>query len=354
MATPIQAMAHALSQTARIGWFFGQQMLSSRLSISTMPRSEERVQVPDGLAILRELAELMARDWSNIAAGHYRLPHDIVQPPGRLLANAVAYFRELSAVNQRRQRRGNAEVFREPPPGTPKLPRYYVQNFHYQTDGYLSEHSARLYDQQVEILFAGGADAMRRQGLVYIADYLRSRRQDRVRLLDLGCGTGQFLTFVKDNWPRLQVTALDLSPAYLAEARRRLAPFSRTYFALAAAEAIPAADASQDLVTCIYVFHELPRKVRHQVAAEIARVLKPGGRLVFIDSLQEGDRTVYDSILRYFPNAYHEPYYADYIRQDLPALFEAAGLRPGAIDLAFMSKVMMVEKPVPPVTAGSR
>ena len=54
--------------------------------------------------------------------------------------------------------------------------------------------------------------------------------------------------------------------------------------------AIPLPDASQDIVTTVFLFHELPPEVRRRVAAEMARVLKPGGLLVFIDSLQMGDR----------------------------------------------------------------
>jgi hypothetical protein len=43
------------------------------------------------------------------------------------------------------------------------FPDYYLQNVHHQTDGYLSDHSAALYDLQVEILFHGAADPMRRR-----------------------------------------------------------------------------------------------------------------------------------------------------------------------------------------------
>ena len=38
-------------------------------------------------------------------------------------------------------------------------------------------------------------------------------------MTDLACGTGRFLSFVKDNYPRLQVTALDLSQPYIEKAR---------------------------------------------------------------------------------------------------------------------------------------
>ncbi len=37
------------------------------------------------------------------------------------------------------------------------MPDYYARNFHFQTDGYFSEASARRYDHQVEILFGGTA-----------------------------------------------------------------------------------------------------------------------------------------------------------------------------------------------------
>ena len=42
-------------------------------------------------------------------------------------------------------------------------PQYYLRNFQHQTDGYLSDFSASIYDLQVEILFNGSADAMRRR-----------------------------------------------------------------------------------------------------------------------------------------------------------------------------------------------
>ncbi len=42
-------------------------------------------------------------------------------------------------------------------------PDYYQRNFHHQTDGYLTEQSARIYEHQVELLFRGLADPMRRR-----------------------------------------------------------------------------------------------------------------------------------------------------------------------------------------------
>lgn len=343
-------LAYAASQSARVAWYLGQYMLAARLGARITGRtrvaSPTGKPVPDTRAILEELRALLARDLANIEAGWYRLPHDLVPDPRRVLADAAAFFRDVPRVSRRRRDHVGTEVRANPPPGSDSLPAYYRQNFHYQTGGYLTEESARLYDHQVEVLFGGGADAMRRQALVPIARHLRNRRSADSRLLDVAAGTGRFLTFVKDNHPRLPVTALDLSPAYLREARRNLAPWARSAALVqGAAEAIPLADGTQDVVTCVYLFHELPPKIRAQAAREMARVLKPGGILVFMDSIQYGDQPAMDGLLDIFPQAFHEPFYAHYARDDLGALFAAAGLRPREASVAFMSKLMVLEKP---------
>ena len=115
---------------------------------------------------------------------------------------------------------------------------------------------------------------------------------------------------------------------------------------MAGAEALPFADASFDLVSCVYLFHELPRRVRERAAAEFARVLRPRGCLVLVDSFQCGDEPGFDGLLELFPLAYHEPYFADYVRYDLRALFEGVGLQPIGAERAHMSKIMTFVKPV--------
>ncbi len=344
---PAGRAAYTAAQAARVAWFFGQYALAARLSGPNIPRAERPrgLTTPSTGAILAELRILLERDLANIRAGYYRMPHDLAPSPLRVMADAAAFFRDLPEVQRRRRGRIGAEVRAIPPPGSENLPPYYRQNFHFQTDGYLSRRSARLYDHQVEVLFGGGADAMRRQALAPLFEYLKERVIADCRLLDVAAGTGRFLTFVKDNWPRLETMALDLSHPYLVEARRTLAPWMRsTRIVQAAAEALPVPDASQDVITCIYLFHELPRKIRAQVAVEWVRVLKPGGIVVFIDSLQTGDKPTMDGLITLFPLAFHEPYYADYSQQDLAELFIRAGLTIRSVSLNFMSKMIVLEK----------
>jgi ubiquinone/menaquinone biosynthesis C-methylase UbiE len=224
-------------------------------------------------------------------------------------------------------------------------PDYYLQNFHFQSDGWLTEESADRYDTQVEVLFKGTANAMRRQALPPLAEAFAGRDQRKLRLIDIGCGTGRFIDFVKQVWPRLPTLGLDLSEAYIRHARRHLKRWSRINLLVANAEAIPAPDNSCDAVTSIFLLHELPPEVRRIMTGEAARVLKPGGRLVLMDSLQLGDEPDYDGMLERFPQNYHEPYYQSYVSEDFSAIARRCGLVHRRDTKAFVSKVMVFDKP---------
>ena len=160
-----------------------------------------------------------------------------------------------------------------------------------------------------------------------IADFLRHKDQRRLKLLDVACGTGRFLRFVKQAFPRLAVTGSDLSEAYLDEARDHLQALQGCAFKPGRGRSLPFADATFDIVTSIYLFHEVPPAIRRDIAREFARVLKPGGLLVFMDSLQPGDMPQVDAMLEAFPANFHEPYYASYLREDLESHLHRSGAR---------------------------
>ncbi|MGC1939477.1 MAG: class I SAM-dependent methyltransferase, partial [Pseudolabrys sp.] len=253
------------------------------------------------------------------------------------------FFEDLPVIHKRRKRRANTEVLNDKTRG--KRPRYYLQNFHFQSGGWMTDDSAERYDTQVEVLFNGTANAIRRQALPQLREVFAGRDQRKLRLLDIGCGTGRFLDSVKQVWPRLPTVGLDMSEAYIRHAKCELKRWSWIRFIVGKAEAIPLPDNSQDAVASIFLFHELPPKMRRVVLNECARVLKPGGRLVLIDSVQRGDRPDYEGMLELFPKNYHEPYYESYIREDFGELGATCDLTYIRTVNAFVSKVMVFDKP---------
>jgi ubiquinone/menaquinone biosynthesis C-methylase UbiE len=341
MPTTLNKLAFDATQAARICWYFGQKLLAARMSRpAPLPEALRGRPMPNRHRILRDLRALIEQDWRNIQAGHYATPAPDLGSPLAAARRAVDFFADLAAVEARRHGEPSDRILSAPPSGN--YPRYFLQKFHFQSDGYLSEASAERYDHQVEVLFGGGAAAMRRQALVPLKRTIAkhpAHTRHSVRLLDLACGTGRFLREVKANYPRLHVTGLDLSPHYLGVARRELAPWSRIRLVEGAAETMPFSDREFDVVTCIYLLHELPPHIRRAVVGEIRRVLQPGGTLILVDSLQTGDEPDYDAMLEAFPAAFHEPYYASYLREDLDRLL-SPGFAPAERLPAYLSKVL--------------
>ena len=112
-------------------------------------------------------------------------------------------------------------------------------------------------------------------------------------VLELGCGTGITTHCLLQSRPDIQVHAIDNAPAMLNQARAALAEAVRggrlrieENDALNALRSLP--DASIDLVVSAYTLHNLLYGYRHQVLAEVFRVLKPGGAFV------NGDRYALD------------------------------------------------------------
>ncbi len=68
-----------------------------------------------------------------------------------------------------------------------------------QTDGWLSEQSAKVYEVSTETLFLGRQDAMQRQTLVPLHKFMMGRPSNGtgVRALEVAAGTGRFATFTK-------------------------------------------------------------------------------------------------------------------------------------------------------------
>lgn len=81
------------------------------------------------------------------------------------------------------------------------------------------------------------------------------------------------------------VVASDLTPAMLETAKRFVESegLTNVTFAEADAEDLPFGDASFDIVTCRIAPHHFPNPDRF--VSEVARVLKPGGRFVLIDTI---------------------------------------------------------------------
>jgi ubiquinone/menaquinone biosynthesis C-methylase UbiE len=344
MSNTFGMAAQLAGQSLRFGWYFAlNRALDWRTDqLGQTPRYRPVRPVPSLQELLAEQAQLLMSDALNVRDGIYPAMDDDAASPLWHVARVRRMFADVPLAYARRA--GKDATTARAEPAAAGVPPYYAQDFHFQTGGYLTEGSAQLYDVQVETLFMGAAGPMRRTALAPIAEFMRGRDQRLATLLDVACGTGRFLRQVRLAYPAIDLKGLDLSRPYLDEARRQLGGLRGAELIEAAAEKMPLDDGSVDIATSMFLFHELPPDVRRQVTAEIARVLRPDGLFVFLDSLQMGDRPGWDGLIEAFPERFHEPYYRHYAIDDLDALFSAAGLEPELTSMPFLSKLMVRRK----------
>ena len=145
--TPFSKLAYQTLQQGKGLAGLVHKDLSTRLMSLVAPDavpSTESVP-PEMLNTLRAaMAKLEERDWADAEQGVY--PEELLfdAPWLEWARTYPMVWLDLPSTWSRRKQRNVKDL----PEGTdPSLyPDYYLQNFHHQTDGYLSDHSAGLYD----------------------------------------------------------------------------------------------------------------------------------------------------------------------------------------------------------------
>jgi len=286
---------------------------------------------------------VLEEDAKNIQEGVY--PLSVLEPelPMTHLGRLPKILWDGVQISRRRARGETAKFEAEAASRLEGVPRYFRRNFHFQTDGYLSERSAELYDHQVEVLFGGTADPMRRLCLKPLKRELRGVKAPQI--LELACGAGTATRFLAQTFPHAQILATDLSVPYVKVARERLKSSEHVQFLQCNAEVLPFREGAFDAVTSVFLFHELPEEARRQVVRESFRVLKPGGVVSFVDSAQTSDLPHFSELLELFPQFFHEPFYRNYQAIPLESLVVEAGFSELETHLGFLSKCVSARRP---------
>jgi ubiquinone/menaquinone biosynthesis C-methylase UbiE len=301
------------------------------------------------------------QDWQRIKEGKFAMPWDMAAGNRQTtlpyaLSQTARFVEEAIGTLERRSRRApeDRKIWLESDNGM--YPEYYQTNYHYQTDGWMSAKSAAVYETSTETLFLGKQDAMQRTSLIPLQG-LKGVDGRPAKILEIACGTGRFATFIRDNHPTADLTCVDLSPFYLEAARQNDEywrnfrnrgssgePYAPAQFVQAAAEALPFEAEGFDAVVCVYLFHEMPEGPRAAAAAEMARVLRPGGTLVLTDSVQRGDRPQLSDNVDEFERL-NEPHVANYFETHLADLYLPHGLECGQKWTTSVSKTLSFTKP---------
>lgn len=310
--------------------------LSKSLSFFVKPPYQEKDK--NLMKLLQDgVLKLHQEDAKNIADGIY--PIEVIIPKGAKehLKNLPHLLYDSLKISRRRKFNIKKDFDIEPE----DAPDYLKRNYHFQTDGYFSEQSAKLYEHQVEVLFSGTAAPMRRMLIKMLKEKLNS--EESLRILEIGAGVGTATLDFSKSFNFTSYTVTDVSGPYLNVAKARL-PGTKFEFVQTPGESLPFPNDQFDLVFSVYLFHELPSSIREKVLAESRRVLKVGGVLGICDSLQKDDEPKLNRVLENFPIDYHEPFYKGYTVWNTRQSLENNQFREIECDHKLLSKYWVARK----------
>ncbi len=144
---------------------------------------------------------------------------------------------------------------------------------------------------------------------------------DGHRVLEIGSGTGSLTIRAKRTHPGIEVIGVDPDPLALRLTQRKLHGMTGIRFDHGYAQKLPYADAEFDRVLSSMMLHHLDSDAKTAAAAEVFRVLRPGGRLHVVDI--DADVTGHDGRLaRFFAHRRHA---AAHFGDSIPQLLSDAG-----------------------------
>ena len=157
----------------------------------------------------------------------------------------------------------------------------------------MTEHRPHSATREHDYLPAFGKDALLPfydlltralgMGKVYDALVAQAGLADGLRVLEIGCGTGNVTTRIKRAAPGADVIGTDPDPLALARAQRKAKRLAGIRFERAYAQELPFADGAFDRVLSSMMLHHLDEDVKAAAVAEVHRVLRPGGEFHIVD-----------------------------------------------------------------------
>ncbi|CAM9821743.1 unnamed protein product, partial [Chrysoparadoxa australica] len=222
-------------------------------------------------------------------------------------------------------------------------PDYYRVPFHAYEEGNLNwqaaaEAESATYAMALRIWPKEGLESdvaqqrLRDSYIDAIKEYRAERQNtEALQILEVGCSVGLSTKYLADSFPEAKVLGMDLSPHFLAVAQQleeERGEKGRITWMHERFETSGLREASFDLITVPFVFHEMPQATIRDCLREVHRLLKKGGMLCVTEIdpaspvIQGLPAPIFTMMKSTEPHA-DEQYYS----LDLVEAMEAAGLR---------------------------
>jgi ubiquinone/menaquinone biosynthesis C-methylase UbiE len=189
-------------------------------------------------------------------------------------ANSDRYFSELEAADKA----GPGTLVLAP---EMQVPEYARHEIHIQPGGYVGDPFAGYVYHYGTNSFYISVIGHNEQDQVHkgVVSRLPLPPDGKVkRILDMGCGIGQYTVALKERFPDAEVWGIDVGGPMVRYAHMRATRLGNgANFAQKLAEDTGFPDGHFDLVTSYIMHHEVPAEISRKIVAEARRVTRPGG-----------------------------------------------------------------------------
>lgn len=157
------------------------------------------------------------------------------------------------------------------------VPQYLEETYWW---AYLHPKGVRFFERQwlVNLILWGNFARLRDAALKEMGETIHGRT------LQVACVYGDFTARMADRLvPGARLDVVDVAPVQLENLKRKLQHGANVHLHHQDSTALTFQDGEFDHVVLFFLLHEQPDEVREKTVREAMRVVKPGGRVVFVD-----------------------------------------------------------------------
>ncbi len=158
-----------------------------------------------------------------------------------------------------------------------EIPKYLQETYWW---AYLDPRAVKFFERQwlVNAILWGNFARLRDAALDELGESISGRT------LQVACVYGDFTPkLVRRMAPDARLDVIDVAPIQLRNLRRKIGKCAGVFAHHQDAASLAFDAAAFDQVVVFFLLHELPADVRESVVKEVMRVVKPGGKLIFVD-----------------------------------------------------------------------
>jgi len=157
------------------------------------------------------------------------------------------------------------------------VPEYLEKTYWW---AYTHPNAVRVFERQwlVNLILWGNFSKLRDLALHEMGDTVHGQ------VLQVACVYGNFTEhLVRRLSPKAHLNVIDVAPVQITNLHQKLGPQKQVSVLQQDSTALQFTDASHESVVLFFLLHEQPADVRRKTVAEALRVVKPGGKVVFVD-----------------------------------------------------------------------